>query len=61
MLTDQDVTYEITTSDYDLSSKSRKSILKLKNGDVKESGLYTCKWTVALGAPTATLNVRVMG
>jgi hypothetical protein len=36
-------------------------MLKLKQGIISESGLYTCKWTITAGAPTATLNVRVMG
>ena len=36
-------------------------MLALERGAVEESGVYTCKWEVTEGAPTAILNVRVMG
>ncbi|KAL5251233.1 hypothetical protein ACHWQZ_G016815 [Mnemiopsis leidyi] len=61
VLTDQDITYEITTNEYDTDSSSRQSVLKLRKSIVSESGVYTCQWELENGSPTATVNVNIMG
>ena len=51
----------MTTHEYDTDTSTRKSVLKLKKSIVSESGVYTCKWELENGSPTATVNVNIMG